>query len=190
MTIVLKRLSGLILTIILVTANAILLEIILDIYGIEWHRLFTGIFGTLLIVLSFGYSLRKRKILITFGNPMKWLICHEWLTIIGTFVILVHTGTHFKALVPISTLFLMSVAFISGLVGKFVYNNAREELKVKKSELSREGLGADEIEERLWSLTVASGALSKWRKLHKPVIVLFALMVVYHAVSALYYRGF
>ncbi len=189
MNIVLKRLSGLILTVLLVTVNAILLEIILDIYGIEWHRLFTGIFGTLLIVLSFGYSLRKRKILITFGKPKNWLICHEWLTIFGTFVILVHTGTHFQALVPITTLTLMAIAFISGLVGRYVYNNARDELKVKKGELSKEGLSAEEIEQQLWSLTVASGALAKWRKLHKPVIVLFALMVVYHAVSALYYRG-
>lgn len=189
MKIVVTRLSGLFLTIFLVVANAVLLEIILDLFQVKGHRLITGISGTLLIILSFGYSARKRK-KVTFGSAKNWLQGHEWLSIGGAFVILVHTGTHFKGLVPVITLFFMSVAFISGLIGRYVYNNAKAELKGKQKEFKGAGLSEEEIEQRLWTLTVASDALSKWRAAHMPIIALLGVMVLYHAVSALYYAGF
>lgn len=190
MKILVARLSGLFLTVFLVVVNAILLEIILDMFGVKGHRLFTGIAGTLLIIVSFGYSMRKRKKLITFGSPKSWLRAHEWLAIAGSFVIFVHTGTHFKALVPIITLIFMFTAFISGLVGRHVYNNAKSELKAKRAELKEAGLTASEIEQKLWSLTVASDALSRWRTVHMPIVSFLVVMVLYHAVSALYYAGF
>lgn len=185
-----SRLSGLFLTIILVVANAVLLEIILDLYGVKKHRLFTGLFGTSLILFSFGYSLRKRKMIPWAGSVKFWLIAHEWLAISGSFVIFVHTGTHFRALVPISTLLFMFTTFTSGLLGRFVYDNARAELRLKQKDMKEQGLSAGEIEQKLWSLTVASDALSKWRSFHMPLVSILAIMVIYHAVSALYYAGF
>jgi len=190
MNIVVTRLSGLFMTIFLVVTNAILIEIILDLFGVGKHRLITGIAGTLLIILSFLYSMRKRKKLITFGNAKNWLQGHEWLSIFGTFVIFVHTGTHFKAMVPVITLIFMCIAFVSGLIGRYVYNNAKAELKMKKKELQQSGLSNDEIEQRLWALTVASEALSKWRTIHMPIISFLGVMVIYHSISALYYSGF
>lgn len=187
---VIKRLSGLFLTIFLVVVNAILIEIILDLFGIKGHRLVTGVSGTLLIVVSFAYSMRKRKRFITFGSPKMWLVGHEWLSIAGTFILLVHTGTHFKALVPVITLIFMFTAFVSGLTGRYVYNNAKAELNLKKAEFKEAGLTLPEIEQRLWALTVASDALSKWRNIHMPIISFLAVMVLYHAVSALYFAGF
>lgn len=190
MNVVVTRMSGLFLTIFLVVANAILIEIIFDLFGVEKHRLITGITGTLLIIFSFTYSMRKRKKLITFGSAKNWLQGHEWLSIFGTFVIFVHTGTHFKALVPVITLVFMCVAFVSGLIGRYVYNNAKSELRTKKAELKEAGLPDDEIEQRLWALTVASEALSKWRSVHMPIVSFLGIMVIYHAISALYYSGF
>ncbi len=184
------RLSGLFLTIVLVVLNAVLLETILDLYGVEKHRLMTGILGTSLIILSFLYSLRKRRKFITVGNMKWWLRSHEWLAIAGSFVIFVHTGTHFKALVPVMTLIFMFTAFVSGLIGRYVYNNVKSELKTRKEELKREGLSKAEMEQRLWSLTVTSGALAKWRDYHMPIVSILAVMVLYHALSALYYSGF
>ncbi|MDH3973077.1 MAG: hypothetical protein OEV42_02250 [Deltaproteobacteria bacterium] len=190
MKIVVTRMSGLFLTIFLVVANAILIEIILDLFGVVKHRLITGIAGTSLIIFSFLYSMRKRKKLITFGKAKNWLQGHEWLSIFGTFIIFVHTGTHFTAIVPVITLIFMCVAFISGLIGRYVYNNAKAELKTKKKKLEESGLDHDEIEQRLWALTVASDALSKWRSAHMPIISFLGIMVIYHAISALYYSGF
>jgi len=185
-----NRLSGLFLTIILVVVNAVLIEVILDRFGVEGHRLFTGITGLFLMIISFGYSMRKRKKLITFGNPKNWLTGHERLAIAGTFVIFVHTGTHFNALTPIVTFLFMFIAFVSGLVGRYVYNNAKAELNTKKAELKKRGLSASEIDNELWYLTIASDALSKWRKIHMPVISFLCVLIVYHAFSALYYSGF
>ena len=182
--------SGLLMTVFLVVVNAVLIEIIFDLYGIQRHRLITGLLGTSLIILAFGYSLRKRKKLIKTGSVKKWLLSHEWLTIAGSFLLFVHTGTHFKALVPIITLIFVFTAFISGLIGRFVYNKTRVELKIKKDELIKEGLSSAEIEQRLWALTVASSALAKWRKFHMPIVTMLAVMVLYHSISALYYAGF
>lgn len=189
MKIVVKRMSGLFLTIFLVVANAILIEVILDLYDVNRHRLITGIVGTLIIIFSFGYSARKRKKL-TMGSAKNWLKWHEWLSIGGTFILLVHTGAHFNALVPVITLIFMSIAFVSGLIGRYVYNDAKADLKIKRKDLKEAGLSEEEIEQKLWSLTVASDALSKWRAVHMPIISFLGVMVLYHSISALYYAGF
>lgn len=190
MKIVVNRLTGLITTVILVFGNAILIEQVLDMYGIRGHRLLSGIIGTLLVILSFGYSMRKRKKLFKSGGMKGWLRGHEWLAILGTVIIFVHTGTHFHGIVAIITLIFMFIAFISGLIGRYVYDNVRAEMKYKKEALKKDGLSDKEIEESLAGLATASEALSKWRLYHMPVISILGVMVVYHTIAALYYGGF
>lgn len=190
MKIVVNRLTGLIATVFLVFGNAILIEQIMDLYGVRGHRLLTGIFGTILVILSFGYSMRKRKKLFKTGGMKGWLRAHEWLAILGTVIIFVHTGTHFHGIVAIITLVFMFIAFISGLIGRYVYENVRAELKLKREGLKKDGLSNKEIEEGLTGLATASEALSKWRLYHMPVISILGVMVVYHAIAALYYGGF
>lgn len=190
MKLVARNLSALILTVFLVVSNAILIENVLDLYGVARHRLFTGVFGTMLVILSFGYSMRKRKKVIVAGKMKGWLLSHEWLAVIGTVIIFIHTGNHFQALVPIITFLFMFTTFISGLVGKYVYSEAQSELIGMKTGFRKEGLSEAEIEERLTALTIASKALAKWRNIHMPFVAILAVMVVYHAVSALYYGGF
>ena len=190
MKIVVNRLTGLITTVILVFGNAILIEQILDFYGIRGHRLLSGIAGTLLVILSFAYSMRKRKKLFKSGGMKGWLRAHEWLATLGTVIIFVHTGTHFHGIVAIITLIFMFIAFISGLIGRYVYDNVRAELRLKKDNLKKDGLSEKEIEESLAGLATASEALSKWRLYHMPVISILGVMVVYHAIAALYYGGF
>ncbi|NOZ70032.1 MAG: hypothetical protein GXP46_12500 [Deferribacteres bacterium] len=190
MKIVIGRLSALFLTLFLVVANAVLIETLLDMYGISGHRLFTGFLGTSLIILSFGYSLRKRKKLITSGRIKGWLFAHEWLSIAGSFIIFIHTGTHLNAVVPLITLVFMFTAFVSGLIGRYVYERARSSLRMQRERLKESGLPESDIEQRLWALAITSEALSKWRAVHKPIVSILAVMVLYHAVSALYYGGF
>lgn len=183
-----KRLAGLILIIVLVVVNAVIISILLDKFGIKGHRLYTGIFGVMLITSSFTYSLRKKRLIG--GSPRFWLFCHEWLAIAGTFVLLVHTGTNFKALIPTITLALTFTTFLSGLLGRYIYNNARAGLKAKHVSLKQEGLTDKEIEIRLWAHTIASATLSKWRNFHMPLVFLLIIVTIYHITSALYFRGF
>ncbi len=190
MKLVVRNLSALILTVFLVVSNAILIENFLDMYGIAGHRLFTGVLGTMLVILSFGYSMRKRKKVFVAGSMKGWLWSHEWLAVIGTVVIFIHTGNHFNALVPIITLLFMFTTFISGLTGKYVYNEAKGKLTGMKTGLKKEGLSENEIEERVAALTIASNALSRWRNVHMPFVSILSVMVLYHAVLALYYGGF
>jgi len=184
---VIRKFSSLIFTVFLAVSNAILMESLLDSYGITGHRLFTGIVGTLLVIFSFAYSMRKRKKVFAFGGMKGWLASHEWLAIVGTVIIFIHTGTHFHALVPIITLLFMFTTFISGLIGRYVFNEAKGELKQKRDELKKGGLSEAEIEERLSTLTIASNALGKWRNVHMPFVSILAVMVIYHSISALYY---
>lgn len=190
MKIIIGRLSALFLTLFLVIANAILIETILDMYGIRGHRLFTGFFGTLVIILSFGYSLRKRKKIFVIGKIKGWLSAHEWLSIAGSVIIFIHTGTHLKAIVPIIALIFMFTAFASGLIGRYVYGKARSRLNMQREELEQSGFSESDIEQKLWTLIITSDALSKWRAVHKPIVSILAVIVMYHAVSALYYGGF
>ncbi len=72
--------------------------------------------GTLLIILSFIYSLRKRKI-IEAGSPKKLLSLHEYLAWAGSILILVHAGIHFNAILPWLGIIMMLVTVSSGLTG-------------------------------------------------------------------------
>lgn len=187
---VISRISALMITIAAVVIASIFIEITLDKFNITGHRFFTGIFGVALLALSFGYSLRKRNKAFKSLGLAWWLRAHEWLAILGTVVIFVHTGTHFRALLPVITLIFMFTAFISGLIGRHVYENIRAELRQRREEMKKEGIGDAEIEDRLSSMAVASGALARWRHFHMPVIFTLLVMIVYHRVSALYFRGF
>ncbi|WP_296700038.1 hypothetical protein [Thiocapsa sp. UBA6158] len=68
----------------------------LDLY---WIGRYLGIPGTFLILLSFGYSMRKRK-LIRFSQPKRLLQLHEILAWLGVLMILVHAGVHVYAILP------------------------------------------------------------------------------------------
>ncbi len=187
---IVKRISMLIITVFMVIFISIEIEKLLDSYEIGEHKLYTGIAGMLIIILSFMYSARRRKIFIKNGSLKTWLYVHEWLSILGTLIIFVHTGTHFHAAVPIVTLVLMFIAFISGLIGKYVHDTVKKELKQKKSELINAGLSEIEIDESLSRLTMTSTMLLRWRDFHMPLILVLTVMTVYHILSAMYFRGF
>lgn len=190
MKIVVNRLSALFVTVFLVLGNAILIERAMGSFGIRGHRLLTGIIGTLLVIFSFGYSMWKRKKLFTSDGMRGWLRGHEWPAIVGTVILLVHTGNHLHAIVPLITLIFIFTAFTSGLIGRYVYDNVRAELKLRKESFKKDGLSEQEIKESLTSLNIASEALAKWQLYHMPAIAILGIMVIYHAVSALYYSGF
>jgi hypothetical protein len=77
--------------------SALIIDLLLHQFDLVWVGRWFGIPGTLLILSSFLYSLRKRK-KISFGKPKHLLVLHETLAWIGVLMILVHAGIHVYAI--------------------------------------------------------------------------------------------
>src|SRR5690242_13801003 len=121
----------------------IVIAIVIDYFLHRTHLVYVGrslgYVGTFTIIISFIYSLRKRKI-IEQGSPKQLLLLHEYLAWIGSVLLLVHAGIHFNALLPWLAVFMMLIAVASGLVGKFLLKKANENLKEKRQILIKEGI--------------------------------------------------
>ena len=78
-------------------STALLLDALLHVLNVVWIGRYLGIAGTLLILASSGYSMRKRK-LIQAGTAAQWLRWHEGLAWLGSLLVLVHAGIHFDAI--------------------------------------------------------------------------------------------
>ncbi|MDH5680932.1 MAG: hypothetical protein OEZ36_05075, partial [Spirochaetota bacterium] len=73
---------------------AVLLDGVLHKVQLPQLGRYAGMFGTGLIVLSFLYYLRKKKV-IKSGSLKGYLRFHEWGAWLGSLLILVHSGIHF-----------------------------------------------------------------------------------------------
>jgi hypothetical protein len=146
-----------------------------------WIERYMGIFGTCLILLSFTYSLRKKKI-ITFGKIKTFLRAHEYLAWTGSLMVLVHGGIHFNAILPWAAAAAMFVAVISGLVGKYLLKQSTDTLSKRKDEFTGAGLASEEIEKKIFWDALAVNAMKKWRSVHKPITIIFAASAALHIV--------
>ncbi|KAB2646689.1 MAG: hypothetical protein DVB27_06405 [Verrucomicrobia bacterium] len=147
-----------------------------------WIGRYLGIPGVLLIIGSFGYSLRKRK-LITTGKPATLLRLHERMAWVGSLLILVHAGIHFNAILAWLAVGAMLVNIASGLTGKFLLQRARIRLDESKRQMRAEGLSDAEIEDRLYWDSLTFDAVKKWRVVHYPISLVFAVLALGHIVS-------
>lgn len=149
----------------------------------NWDR-FLGIAGTLLIALSFLYSLRKRKIL-TRGRPPAYLKLHEALAWTGAMLVLVHGGARFEAALPWVAQVAMLVVVASGLTGKYLLQRAKRDLAERRKQLQAEGVPPKEIETRVLGQALLVSKMARWREVHIPLTLVFAVAALAHAVSAL-----
>ncbi len=99
------------------------IDFILHYFKLVYVGRYLGSIGSLLILLSFIYSLRKRKF-ITGGSPKQLLLFHEYIAWIGSGLLLVHAGIHFNALLPWLATFVLMLVVALGLVGKFLLKDA------------------------------------------------------------------
>lgn len=163
-------------------AGAILGDWLLHAFNLVWIGRWLGIPGTLLILLSLLYSLRKRK-LITAGSPRTYLSLHEALTWQGTLLVVIHAGVHFNAVLPWLAMIAMLVAFASGLTGQFLFERGRRHLAEKSDLYRQRGLSSREIErEVFWDATTLD-AMAKWRKVHFPITLAVAILSLGHVVA-------
>ena len=153
-----------------------------------WVGRYLGIPGVLLIIGSFGYSLRKRK-LITTGQPAPLLRLHERMAWTGSLLILVHAGIHFNAILGWLAVWAMLINIASGLTGKFLLQRARIRLEETKKQMRAEGLSGTELEDRLYWDSLTFDAVKQWRVVHYPITLAFAVLALGHIVSIFLFWG-
>lgn len=169
-------------------ALMVLLAIALDYFFHRYHLAgvgrYLGYAGTFVIVASFVYSLRKRKI-IKKGSPKKLLALHEYMAWAGSVMILVHAGIHFNALLPWLAVFMLLLAVASGLVGKFLLKKANQEYKDRLQALMKNGMDKKEAEKKLFFDAITVDLMKKWRVVHIPITVVLLILVVLHILTVI-----
>lgn len=157
-------------------------DFLLHQFDLVWIGRYLGIPGTLLILLSFGYSMRKRK-MIQFGSPKTLLRIHELFTWLGSLMILVHAGVHFNAILPWLALAAMLVNVVSGLVGKLLLERARRHLAEKREGFQQRGLNADGINREIFWDAVTLDLMKQWRAVHFPISLAFTVLGLAHILT-------
>ena len=153
-----------------------------------WIGRYLGIPGVLLILGSFGHSLRKRGV-IQGGNPVLLLRLHEWLAWAGSLLILVHAGIHFNAVLAWLAVGAMLVNILSGLTGKYLLRRAQTWLKAARADLKAEGVSDAEIKTRLHHDSLTVDVVKQWRKIHLPISLAFAVLALAHVIAILVLWG-
>lgn len=162
----------------------IISDALLHYFNMVWVGRYLGIPGTLLILGSFIYSLRKRH-LIKFSSPKSMLTLHETLTWIGGLMVLVHAGIHIYAVLPWLALLAMVLNLISGMTGKFLLERSRSFLDEKQAAYKEQGLSADELEKKLFWDANTYELMDKWRVIHMPISLAFAVLGLTHIITIL-----
>lgn len=147
---------------------------------------YLGYAGTALIIISFLYSLRKRKIIET-GSPKKLLMLHEYIALAGSILILVHAGIHFNALLPWLAVIMLLLTVASGLIGKYILKKANDTLKEKKKALVDSGMTSEDADKKLFFDSVTVDMMKKWRLVHYPITLLLGLLSLLHIITIIMY---
>ncbi|MBK9452953.1 MAG: hypothetical protein IPN95_26735 [Bacteroidetes bacterium] len=158
------------------------IDLVLHSFGLVWVGRYLGYVGTFVVIFSFLYSLRKRKVIKT-GSLKTYMSLHEYMAWSGSILILVHAGIHFNAILPWLATLLLLVNVASGLVAKFLLVRANETLKSDREQLLASGISAEEVAHRLHFETIAVSAMKKWRVIHLPIALMMAIFSLIHIVT-------
>ncbi|NQU63724.1 MAG: hypothetical protein HQ517_05505 [SAR324 cluster bacterium] len=167
---------------VLLILSTIILDFLLHQLRLVWVGRYLGIPGTLLLLLSFVYSLRKRKI-IQQGSLKRLLRTHEYLAWFATLLILVHGGIHLNGLLPWLALIFMLLVLNSGLTGKYILKNARQTLQLKYANLLKKGFSEEAVERKVFLDALTIKAMSRWRRIHKPLSMIFGFLTLLHLIT-------
>jgi len=167
---------------------SLLIDAVLHVFNAVWIGRYLGIPGTLLILGSFGYSLRKRKV-IRSGNPVRLLRLHERMAWLGSLLVLVHAGIHFNAILGWLAVWAMLINVGSGLTGKFLLERSRRRLNAARQQMHEQGLSAEELEERMYWDSLTFDVVKKWRAVHFPITLAFAVLATAHIIAIFLFWG-
>ncbi|MES9872437.1 MAG: hypothetical protein ABW146_04950 [Candidatus Sedimenticola sp. 6PFRAG7] len=161
---------------------AVVADALLHYFGLAWIGRWLGIPGTVLILLSFFYSMRKRKV-ISFGRPKTLLALHETLAWTGALMMLLHAGIHVYSILPWLALIAMMINVISGMTGKYLLDRSRRHMAERKQFYSQQGLSDGEIEKQLFWDATTFDLMKRWRVIHLPITLAFAVLGIAHILS-------
>lgn len=156
--------------------------------NLVWVGRYLGISGTILIISSLTYSLRKRRY-ITKGNPKTLLKLHEFSAWLGSLMVLIHAGIHFNAILPWLATVAMGVNVVSGLVGKLLLDRSRRHVQGQREHYQLRGLSRPEVEQAVFWDAVSLDAMTQWRKVHIPIFIVFAVLSLGHIISIFLFWG-
>lgn len=172
----------------LLAVTTLIGDYILHRFNLVWVGRYLGILGTLLIIISFVYSLRKRKVILA-GDPKSLLVFHEITAWLGSLLILIHAGIHFNAILPWLAIVAMGVNVVSGLVGQLLLDRSRRYVQDKRQDFQLLGLSKLEVEQAVFWDAVMLDAMTKWRKVHIPIFIVFLALALSHIVSIFLFWG-
>ena len=169
-------------------AAAIAGDYLLHWFKLVWVGRYLGIPGTLLIIGSLYYSLRKRKY-VTSGEPKTLLKLHEYSAWLGSLMVLIHAGVHFNAILPWLATVAMSVNVVSGLVGRLLLKRAKAHVQAQREQFQLRGLSKPELEQAMFWDAVTLYLMNQWRKVHIPIYIVFMVMALGHILSVFMFCG-
>lgn len=163
-------------------AAALLIDAALHLLDIVWIGRWLGIPGTLLILASTAYSLRKRK-LIKAGKPAQLLRWHEYLAWLGSLQVLVHAGIHFNAILAWLAVWAMLITVGSGLTGKYLLARSKRRLEATRKQMRDQGLTPAQLADRTYWDSLTFDMVKRWRVVHFPITLAFAVLAISHIVA-------
>jgi hypothetical protein len=167
---------------VLIVLAALIVDWVLHFTGhLKWGRYF-GYIGTAILIISFLYSARKRK-LIGWGRAPFFLHLHEFLSWLGAMLVLVHGGIHFNALLPWLAIASMLIAVASGLTGKYLLKKSKAIISNRKKTLLDQEMTVKEIDDYLYWDALVVDLMKKWRVVHIPITITFTLLTLLHVVT-------
>jgi hypothetical protein len=163
-------------------AVALLIDAALHLLDIVWIGRWLGIPGVVLILGSVSYSLRKRKV-ITVGKPAQFLRWHEGLAWLGSLLVLVHAGIHFNAILGWLAVWAMLINVGSGLTGKYLLARSKRRLDETRAQMREQGLTPEQLDERTYWDSMTFDVVKRWRVIHFPITLAFAVLATAHIVA-------
>jgi hypothetical protein len=176
------------LSLLALAAAALLIDGVLHWLDAVWIGRHLGIPGTMMIVVSLVYSLRKRGV-ISVGQPATLLRLHEAMAWAGSLLVLVHAGVHFNAILAWLAVWAMLINIASGLTGKYLLKRSRKRMEEARARLQSQGLSPEQLAELGYWDSLTFDAVKQWRVVHVPISLAFGVLALAHIVSVFIFWG-
>ena len=148
----------------------------------------TGWIGLAVILLVFVYPVRRR-LAKNRTWPRGWFQVHMVAGVAGPLLIVLHSGAHLHALVPVLAMVAMGIVALSGIIGEAVHYLALRTLNEERRQLVQQGVSPEEAEVRLQDVASREETFRMWQLIHAPMTLMFMVPVAVHVIGALYFRG-
>ena len=101
----------------------------------------------------------------------------------GSLLVLVHAGIHLNTILPWLAMIGLIVNVLSGLVGQRLLHRSRQHLLELEEKYRLSGMSAEDIEKEVFWDSVTYDLMAKWRVVHFPISLAFAVLTLGHIIS-------